>query len=62
MMWNRKKKAKIKELRAIEEQASRQLQNQRPEVHHVASWLSRRKDENGFGLDFEYTLRPRSAK
>lgn len=62
-MWNRKKnKKKIKELRQIQEQAELQLRGQRPEVHGIANWLTRRRDQNGFGMDFEYTLRPRGSR
>lgn len=62
MIWNSKRRAKIKELQKSVEAAQEQLSSQRKEVSSVASWLERRKDQNGFGADFEYTLRPRRAQ
>lgn len=42
--------------------AARQLKAQEPHVNFIASWLIKRRHQNGFGEDFEYTLRPREAR
>lgn len=44
------------------EAAAEQLRKQEPKVNSIYSYLKRRELENGFGDDFEYTLRPRRAK
>lgn len=62
MIWNRKRRSKIKEVQKRAEEAAAQLNSQKSEVTTVASWLERRKNQNGFGADFEYTLRPRRAQ
>lgn len=49
-------------LRESTEKAAEQLRSQKPKVNAVSSWLENRANENGFGEDFEYTLRPRGAK
>lgn len=33
-----------------------------PKVNAITSWLDNRKNQNGFGEDFEYTLRPKEAR
>ena len=33
-----------------------------PHVNALTSWLDNRKNQNGFGEDFEFTLVPRGAK
>jgi hypothetical protein len=43
-------------------EAAEQLSFQKPQVHAVVSWLESRANQNGFGEDFEYTLKPRGAK
>lgn len=49
-------------LGAPAKEAAEQLSSQKTQVHAVAAWLERRANQNGFGEDFEYTLRPRGAK
>lgn len=34
---------------------------QQPKVNALTSWLNTRHNQNGFGDDFEYTLRPKEA-
>lgn len=42
---------------AIEEE----LEREAPRMAAIATYLERRRMQNGFGNDFEYTLRPRRA-
>lgn len=37
------------------------LEREGPRMNALATWLENRKDKNGFGTDFEYTLRPKGA-
>ena len=40
------------------EASLRKTESQQPHVDRITSWLKRRENHNGFGEDFEYTLRP----
>lgn len=59
MIWNRKKSPKIKDVRKSADEAAKLLEEQKSQVTKTAAWLERRKEQNGFGTDFEYTLQPR---
>lgn len=61
MIWNRKKTSKIKDVRKSADDAAKQLREQKTQVTRTAAWLERRKEQNGFGTDFEYTLQPRGS-
>ena len=61
MMFQRKRKADQNELLVRANKAADQLEKQKPKVNNISNWLEHRKDQNGFGEDFEYTLRPRRA-
>lgn len=37
------------------------LEREGPRLTALATYLERRRLQNGFGTDFEYTLRPREA-
>ena len=37
------------------------LEREGPRLTALATYLERRRLQNGFGTDFEYTLRPRGA-
>lgn len=37
------------------------LEREGPRLTALATYLERRRLQNGFGADFEYTLRPREA-
>lgn len=37
------------------------LRNEGPRMNAIASYLTRRANQNGFGDDFELTLRPKEA-
>ena len=37
------------------------LKNEGPRMNAIASYLERRKDQNGFGSDFEFTLLPKES-
>lgn len=41
------------------EASLRQTESQQPHVDRITSWLKHRESQNGFGEDFEYTLRPK---
>lgn len=41
------------------EESLRQTTRQQPHVDRITSWLQNRENQNGFGEDFEYTLRPK---
>lgn len=41
------------------EASIRQTERQQPQVDRLTSWLKTRENQNGFGEDFEYTLRPK---
>lgn len=38
------------------------LNREASRMYSVANYLERRKNQNGFGTDFEYTLRQRGAQ
>lgn len=60
MIWKRiKNDAKIKDVRKSADAAAKQLSAQKNLVNSTSAWLTQRKDQNGFGTDFEYTLLPR---
>lgn len=49
---------------ALIEQATEineKLEREGPRLTALATYLERRRLQNGFGADFEYTLRPREA-
>lgn len=37
------------------------IEREGPRMHAVANYLEKRKNQNGFGTDFEYSLKPRRA-
>lgn len=37
------------------------LKREGPRMNNIAAYLEKRKDQNGFGSDFEYTLRPKES-
>lgn len=37
------------------------LRREGPRMNAIASYLEKRKDQNGFGSDFELTLRPKES-
>jgi hypothetical protein len=37
------------------------LKREGPRMNSIAAYLEKRKDQNGFGSDFEYTLRPKET-
>ena len=41
------------------EASLRLTESQQPQVDRLTSWLKTRENQNGFGEDFEYTLRPK---
>lgn len=61
-MFDRKKKARIKDLHQQTTDAQAQLNSQKPKVNALSTYLTKRSNQNGFGLDFEYTLRPRGTR
>jgi len=61
-MINFLKKLSSKKLLKPTEEAAEQLRSQKSQVNAVSSWLENRKQQNGFGEDFEVSLIPRGAK
>ncbi|CAN5425631.1 hypothetical protein BH09ACT9_BH09ACT9_00810 [soil metagenome] len=63
MLW-RKRKNRINpaELSAQADAASKQIEDQQPQVNALTEYLERRKLQNGFGADFEYSLKPRESR
>jgi hypothetical protein len=65
MMFRRKKKPPRldpEQLTAQADASMRRVAEQQPHVNALTSWLENRKNQNGFGEDFEYTLRPKEAR
>ena len=60
-MKNFLKKLSSKKLRMPTEDAAEILRSQKSTVTTVSSYLEKRKNQNGFGEDFEITLRPRGT-
>lgn len=50
------------ELSKKAEQSLRETSKNQEHVNYLTTWLERRQNQNGFGEDFEYTLRPRRAR
>ena len=42
--------------------AQEQLRAQQPQVNAITRYLERRKNINGFGTDFEWTLTPKEIR
>lgn len=54
---------RLEEAEALIETTHAETVERAPHVRELTVWLRMRKEENGFGRDFEYTLaRPRAAK
>lgn len=51
-----------KELMAYAVAARAHIREQEPHVNWLTGWLNVRKAENGFGDDFEITLKPRQGR
>ncbi len=47
------------ELNRQSAEINEQLEREGPRMNALATYLERRRLQNGFGTDFEYTLRPR---
>lgn len=62
--WSSKNPARV-DPDALTKKASESIAKtraQQPRVNAFSRFLGTRLDQNGFGEDFEYTLRPRGAK
>jgi hypothetical protein len=59
--FRKKNQVEIKDAHKSADDAAEQLKSQRILVTTTSAWLARRKEQNGFGTDFEYTLRPRES-
>lgn len=49
------------ELKTQALEINEKLEREAPHRNRLASYLIQRKDQNGFGSEFEYTLRPRET-
>lgn len=43
------------------DEINEKLEREGPKLNALATYLERRRLQNGFGTDFEYTLRPKEA-
>lgn len=59
MIWPIKRTSHInpEELTRKAEESLKQTQAQQPKVNALTTYLENRKNQNGFGEDFEYTLK-----
>jgi len=62
MIWKKKPRIDPAVLEAQAEAATSQLAAQQDQVNTLTSYLERRKLQNGFGHDFEYTLTPKGNR
>ena len=64
MIWRKKKTPRVDpaELSQKADAALEQVRAQQPHVNTLTNWLERRKNQNGFGADFEYALRPKGTR
>jgi hypothetical protein len=62
MMWRSRKRVDPDELSAQAEAATEQIRTQQDRVNVMADWFERRKNVNGFGDDFEWTLKPKGSR
>lgn len=64
MTWFKRRAPRVDpdELDAQSEAAIRRVADQQPHVNTLTAYLERRKNQNGFGDDFEYSLRPKEAR
>lgn len=44
------------------DESMRLVEQQRDHVNALTGWLERRKNQNGFGTDFEYSLIPKESR
>lgn len=61
--WSKKKDDRVDpvELSRIAQESLAETRSQQAYVNTITAYLDRRKGQNGFGEDFELTLRPRRA-
>lgn len=61
--WSSKHPSRIDpdEVERVATDSLAKVRKQQPRVNALTSYLERRKDQNGFGEDFEYTLRTKEA-
>lgn len=62
MIWRKKARIDPLEVARMAEKASEQIRSQQPHVDALNGWLERRKNVNGFGDDFEYSLIPKGTR
>ena len=62
MSWFKKKNhVDPDELAKKAEEAASQIRDQQQHVNSITAYLINRKMTNGFGTDFEYTLKPKGT-
>jgi hypothetical protein len=63
MKWFKKKPRTDPDLISAQaDAATEKLRTQQPQVNALTGYLDRRKDANGFGHDFEWTLKPKESR
>lgn len=62
--WLRKQQPRVDpdELAMKAERSLNATEAKQEHVDKLTGWLDKRKNQNGFGEDFEYTLKPRRAQ
>jgi hypothetical protein len=62
MIWRRKNRIDPEEQLAVAVSAAEQLEEQQERVNALTAYLERRKMQNGFGRDFEFTFIPKESR
>lgn len=57
--WRRTARVDPEELVRQSDEINEKLEREGPKLNALALYLERRRLQNGFGTDFEYSLRPR---
>lgn len=63
MSWIKRNPTRInpEDLTRKADESLQETKKQQARVNVIVGYLERRKNQNGFGDDFEYTLKPRGA-
>lgn len=63
LRWLKKRSSRVdpQEISRVAKESLAETRSQQDKVNHITAYLDNRKNQNGFGEDFEFTLRPRRA-
>lgn len=62
IFFRRPLKVDPEELNRQSDEINAQLESESERMNSIAAYLEKRKKQNGFGRDFEFTLRPKEAR